>query len=128
MIKVTSSFSGISVTSLEQARHFYVDILGLELVNDHMGLRVKLLGGGELFIYEKPDHIPAEFTILNFVVEDINETIDQLVESGAVAFERYDLPFEQDERGVARGKDAGYGPNIAWFKDPAGNTLALIEE
>ena len=127
MLTAISSFSGISVSSLAEARVFYVDTLGLKLADDSMGLQLELPGGGQLFIYEKPGHVPAEFTVLNFVVESINDTIDQLVSDG-ITFERYDtLPFPQDERGVARGKEAGQGPDIAWFTDPAGNVLSLIE-
>lgn len=81
-----------------------------------------------VFVYPKPDHQPAVFTVLNFVIETINDAIDDL-QSRGVAFERYDnLPTEQDRRGVLRGKVAGMGPNIAWFKDPSGNILALVEE
>lgn len=128
MIKAISSFGGVSVSSLPEARDFYVDTLGLTLKDDKMGLNLELPGGGELFVYEKPGHVPAEFTILNFVVENINDTIDHLVSEHKVVFERYDnMPAKQDERGVLRGKEAGYGPNIAWFKDPADNILALIE-
>ena len=123
-----NSFSGISVDNLQEAMEFYVNFLGLELTDDSMGLTLNLPGGGTLFIYEKADHEPATFTVLNFIVEDIETVIDEYVEKG-VAFERYDsLPAEQDDRGILRGKDAGQGPNIAWFKDPAGNILSLIEE
>jgi len=128
MIKSISSFSGISVSNIEDAKKFYVDVLGLTLKSEDMGLTFDLPGGGELFVYEKPNHVPAEFTVLNFVVQNIDETIDHLVAEHNATFERYDnMPFKQDERGVARGKEAGYGPNIAWFKDPFGNILALIE-
>lgn len=128
MIKALSSFSGISVANLEEARAFYVETLELPLKDDSMGLLLELPGGGQLFVYEKTDHVPAEFTILNFVVEDINDTIDHLAGHHSIVFERYDnLPAEQDERGVLRGKANGYGPDIAWFKDPAGNVLSVIE-
>ncbi|MGV9001922.1 MAG: VOC family protein [Candidatus Saccharimonadaceae bacterium] len=122
-----SSFSGISVTTLQVAKEFYVGLLGLQLTDERMGLNLNLPGGGSLFIYEKADHVPAVFTVLNFVVEDINVAIDELVEKG-VMFERYEnMPVEQDDRGVLRGKAAGQGPDIAWFKDPSGNILSLIE-
>ena len=128
MIKALSSFSGISVANLQEARVFYVDTLELPLKDDSMGLLLELPGGGQLFIYEKTDHVPAEFTVLNFVVEDINDTIDHLAGHHGIVFEQYDnLPAEQDERGVLRGKANGYGPDIAWFKDPAGNVLSVIE-
>jgi catechol 2,3-dioxygenase-like lactoylglutathione lyase family enzyme len=129
MITAVSSFSGISVSSIEEARAFYVDTLELNLNDDSMGLLLELPGGGQLFIYEKADHVPAEFTVLNFVVEDINGTIDHLSGHHGISFERYDnMPAEQDDRGVLRGKAAGQGPDIAWFKDPAGNVLSVLED
>jgi len=128
MLTAISSFSGISVPSLDEAREFYVDTLELKLTDDSMGLLVELPGGGQLFIYEKADHVPAEFTVLNFVVEDINVAIDHLVNAHNITFERYEgMPAPQDERGVLRGKEFHQGPNIAWFKDPAGNILSLVE-
>ena len=128
MITALSSFSGISVSSIQKARAFYVDTLALPLKDDSMGLLLELPGSGELFIYEKPNHVPAEFTVLNFVVEDINATIDHLVGHHGIVFERYEhMPAGQDERGVLRGKAVGQGPDIAWFKDPAGNILSVIE-
>jgi len=129
MITAISSFSGISVPSLEEARAFYVDTLELPLINEDMGLLVTLPGGGRLFIYERPNHLPATFTVLNFVVDDIDSTIDHMVSQHGITFERYDdLPAKQDERGVLRGKAAGEGPDIAWFEDPGGNILSIIEE
>ncbi len=128
MITALHTFSGISVNDLRKAREFYVDTLQLELKDDSMGLSLALPGGGELFIYEKEDHQPATFTVLNFVVESINDTIDHLTGHHGLTMERYDsMPAPQDERGVLRGKEAGQGPDIAWFKDPAGNILAVIE-
>jgi len=128
MLTAISSFSGISVSSLEEARTFYVDTLELPVKNDSMGLMLALPGGGQLFMYEKPNHVPAEFTVLNFVVDDIDVAIDHLVNTHGITFERYpDMPAPQDERGVLRGKEFHQGPNIAWFKDPAGNILALVE-
>jgi len=128
MLTAISSFSGISVSSLEEARTFYVDTLELPVKNDSMGLMLALPGGGQLFMYEKPNHVPAEFTVLNFVVEDIDVAIDHLVNAHGITFERYpDMPAPQDERGVLRGKEFHQGPNIAWFKDPSGNILALVE-
>jgi len=122
-----SSFSSFSVDNIAAAKSFYAGLLGLELTDESMGLQFSLPGGGSLFMYEKPDHQPASFMVLNFIVEDINTVIDLYIEKD-IHFERYDnLPAEQDERGVLRGKAAGQGPDIAWFKDPAGNVLALIE-
>jgi len=128
MNKFLNSFSGISVNNMQAAKDFYVEILGLELTEQNMGLHLNLPGGGSLFIYEKTDHVPATFTVLNFVVEDINSVIDELVGKG-ITFERYNtLPAEQDERGVLRGKAANQGPDIAWFEDPSGNVISLVEE
>lgn len=122
-----SSFSGLSVDNLQAAKSFYVGLLGLELADETMGLQLMLPGGGNLFIYEKADHLPATFTVFNFVVADINTVIDAYVEKD-IHFEIYEgLPAPQDARGVLRGKAAGQGPDIAWFKDPAGNILSLIE-
>lgn len=127
MLQALGSFSGISVDNLQIAKEFYTSVLSLNTKSEQMGLTFDLPGGGELFVYEKADHVPATFTVLNFVVENINDAIDTLVEQGVV-FERYDgMPAPQDERGVLRGKAANQGPDIAWFKDPAGNILSVIE-
>jgi len=128
MIEAISSFSGISVDNIKKAREFYVDTLQLALIDDSMGLRLALPGGGELFIYEKPNHEPASFTVLNFVVESIDHTVEHLTGHHGIQLEIYDnLAAPQDEDGVLRGKAAGQGPDIAWFKDPAGNILAVLE-
>ncbi len=128
MLKNSRAFSGFSVDDLAAAKKFYGDTLGLELIEDKMGLTLKLADGKEVFIYEKEDHTPATFTILNFSVDSINRVIDELTARG-VGFEIYDnLPASQDEKGVLRGKSAGMGPDIAWFKDPAGNVLSIIEQ
>jgi catechol 2,3-dioxygenase-like lactoylglutathione lyase family enzyme len=119
-------FSGFSVDDIEKAKEFYTKTLGLTLKNGEMGLTFSLPGGGELFIYTKPDHTPANYTALNFVVDDIDAAVDELTKRG-VAFEHYDnMPMQQDEKGIARGLAANMGPDIAWFKDPAGNVLAVL--
>lgn len=129
MITAVSSFTGMSVDSIEKARGFYVDTLQLALDDDSMGLLLELPGGGKLFIYEKADHEPATYTALNFVVDDIDETIEHLTGHHGIVMERFEnLPAAQDEKGVLRGKAAGEGPDIAWFKDPAGNILAVLED
>lgn len=93
-----------------------------------MGLQLNTTGNNPIFIYQKDDHEPASFTILNFPVENIDEAVDGLVARG-VTFERYEgFPFEQDEKGIAHGKAANMGPDIAWFKDPAGNVLAVLSD
>jgi catechol 2,3-dioxygenase-like lactoylglutathione lyase family enzyme len=127
MLNIQAAFSGFSVNDLEAAKQFYAETLGLKLVDDSMGLNFALPGGGEIFIYPKDDHQPATFTILNFVVDNIDEAADALVEKGVV-FERYDgMPGSQDEKGILRGIAAQQGPDIAWFKDPAGNILSILQ-
>lgn len=127
MLKAQAAFTGISVNDLGKAREFYTKTLGLELADDKMGLNFELPGGGGLFVYDKPDHQPATYTALNLVVEDIEAAVDELAKSG-VTFERYDnLPAKQDEKGILRGRAAGQGPDIAWFKDPAGNILSVLQ-
>lgn len=124
-----TSFSGLSVNNLEQAREFYTQTLGLTPGDETMGLQLHLPGGGHLFIYDKGEaHQPASFTVLNFVVEDIDAAVDELVGRG-VQFERYDgMPAPQDEKGILHGLSANQGPDIAWFKDPAGNILAVLQD
>lgn len=128
MFKAQAAFSGISVNDLDKAKQFYTETLGLELDDETMGLQFKLPNGGGLFIYPKPDHQPATFTVLNFVVEDIDKAVDELMENG-VTFEHYDtMPGGQDAKGIARGLAAHRGPDISWFKDPAGNILAVLQD
>jgi catechol 2,3-dioxygenase-like lactoylglutathione lyase family enzyme len=123
MFANSKAFSGFAVDDLDRARDFYDGTLGLDVRNDD-GLLTLQLAGGErpTIIYPKPDFTPATYTILNFPVEDIDAAVDELTSRG-VRFERYD-DFGQDEKGIARGPD---GPPIAWFKDPAGNILAVLE-
>jgi catechol 2,3-dioxygenase-like lactoylglutathione lyase family enzyme len=127
-MKAKGAFSGFSVDDLDRARAFYQDTLGLEVTGDAgAGLQVKLPGGGTAFVYSKPDHQPATFTILNFVVDNIEEAVDDLAGRG-VKFESYsDGLVVTDPKGIARGKAQNMGPDIAWFKDPAGNILAVLE-
>jgi catechol 2,3-dioxygenase-like lactoylglutathione lyase family enzyme len=128
MLKAQAAFAGISVNDLAAAKEFYTKTLGLELTDDKMGLQLELPGGGGLFVYDKPDHQAATYTALNFVVSDIDAAVDALNEAG-VKFEHYDnMPFKQDDKGIARGLAAGQGPDIAWFKDPAGNILAVLQD
>lgn len=127
-MKILHAFSGLSVKNSDEAKSFYESVLELKITTTEMGLQLDLPGGGHVFMYEKFDHQPATFTVLNFVVESIDDAIDQLVERGVV-LERYDdLPAPQDDKGVLRGKSADMGPDIAWFKDPSGNILAILEE
>lgn len=128
MITAQAVFSGFSVNDLDEAKRFYTEVLGLELVDESMGLRLQLPDGGALFVYPKADHEPATYTVLNFVVDDIDAAVDDLTANG-VTFERYaTIPGGQDEKGVARGLSANQGPDIAWFKDPAGNILAVLQD
>jgi catechol 2,3-dioxygenase-like lactoylglutathione lyase family enzyme len=128
MLKSVAAFSGFSVNDLAKAKEFYTGTLGLELADDEMGLRLRLPGGGEVFVYEKGEaHQPATFTILNFVVEDVDAAVEELTKAG-VAFEHYDTEqIKTDEKGIARGLAAKMGPDIAWFKDPAGNILSVLQ-
>jgi catechol 2,3-dioxygenase-like lactoylglutathione lyase family enzyme len=123
MFANTPAFSGFAVPDLEQARAFYGDTLGIEVTEENGLLTLHLAGARNTLVYPKPDHAPANYTILNFAVDDIERAVDQLTERG-VALERYE-GFEQDERGISRAPD---GPPIAWFTDPAGNILAVLED
>ncbi len=113
------AFSGFSVDDLSTAKKFYADTLGLKVGDEPAGLRLQLGGGGVVFVYPKDDHVPATFTVLNFPVEDIEKAVEQLAGSG-VSFEKYP---GTDEKGINR----GIGPAIAWFKDPAGNFLSVLQ-
>jgi catechol 2,3-dioxygenase-like lactoylglutathione lyase family enzyme len=128
MLKAQAAFSGFSVNDLVEARQFYTQVLGLVAGDETMGLQLKLPAGGTVFIYPKDDHQPANFTILNFVVDNIDEAVDQLTSNGVI-FERYDtMPAAQDEKGILRGRSVNRGPDIAWFKDPAGNILSVLQD
>jgi predicted enzyme related to lactoylglutathione lyase len=122
MFKDSKAFSTFSADDIPRAKQFYGETLGLNVSDEMGGLGLHLAGGGEVFVYPKDNHVPATFTVLNFPVDDIEEAVDRLTAAG-VSFERYD-GFDQDERGIARG---GEGPTIAWFKDPAGNILSVLE-
>lgn len=124
MLGDVPAFSGFSVSNQAEAKEFYEQVLGLRVEETEMGLTLKLKGGGEVFIYTKEDHTPASFTILNFVVEDIDKAVDELKQKG-VKLEIYE-GMHQDEKGVARGIAAKMGPDIAWFEDPSGNILSVL--
>ena len=125
MFKPKTAFSGFSVNDLAKAKEFYTQTLGLQVVEEGVGLRLHLPGGGTAFAYPKDDHQPATFTLLDFVVDDIDEAVDELKSRG-VSFERY-AGMSQDEKGIMRGIAQNMGPDIAWFKDPAGNFLAVLQ-
>lgn len=124
-----AAFSGFSVDNQTKAKEFYTKTLGLKLDDETMGLNLSLPGGGKLFIYPKDDHQPATFTVLNFVVDDIDEAVDDL-KSKDVKFEQYDLGggAKTDAKGIMRGIAAKQGPDIAWFKDPSGNVISVLQE
>lgn len=127
-MNILHAFSGVSVSNSGETKSFYESTLGLTIEKTEMGLQLQLPGGGHVFMYEKFDHEPASFTVLNFVVESIDTAVDELAAKGVV-FERYDdLPAPQDDKGILRGKSADMGPDIAWLKDPSGNILAVLEE
>ena len=126
MLKHSKVFSGFSVNDIQKAKEFYSEILGLEVKDNPMGLiELHIEGGNKIIIYPKPNHVPATFTILNFPVENIDKAVDELIKKG-ITFEQYDGPIKTDEKGICR--SGGKGPNIAWFKDPAGNILSVLEE
>jgi catechol 2,3-dioxygenase-like lactoylglutathione lyase family enzyme len=123
MFENTKAFSGFAVDDVQKAREFYGDTLGLMTSEEHGSLVLHLAGERPTFVYPKPNHTPADYTILNFPVDDIDKAVDELASRG-VQFERYD-GFEQDEKGIARMNE---GPLIAWFRDPAGNVLSVLQE
>jgi catechol 2,3-dioxygenase-like lactoylglutathione lyase family enzyme len=123
MFKDAKAFSGFSVDDLQKAKVFYGKTLGLEVSETHGLLNLHLAGGTKVLIYPKPNHTPASFTILNFPVDNIAEAVDTLTKSG-VQFERYEGEIKTDAKGIFHGG----GPLIAWFKDPAGNILSVLEE
>ena len=126
MFKPESAFSGFSVNDLAKAKVFYAQTLRLKVDDEGVGMRLHLPDGGTVFAYPKDDHRPATFTILNFVVENIDEAVDELTNRG-VQFEHYEEGPKTDEKGILRGRALQMGPDIAWFKDPAGNTLAVLQ-
>jgi len=121
MFGTTKAFSGFSVNDIAAAKAFYGDTLGLRVSEENGMLTLHIAGDRDILVYPKPNHAPATYTILNFPVEDIDRTVDELVERG-VTFERYE-GMGQDDRGINR---AG-GPPIAWFTDPAGNILSVLQ-
>ena len=126
MFKNTNAFSSFSVNDIPAARTFYGDTLGLEVTEEVMEeqgfLTLHISGGATILIYPKPNHVPATFTILNFPVKDIEKAVDDLSAQG-IRFEQYEGQIKTDPKGIMRGG----GPLIAWFKDPAGNVLSVME-
>jgi catechol 2,3-dioxygenase-like lactoylglutathione lyase family enzyme len=123
MLKNSRAFSSFSVDDVKKAAKFYGETLGLDVVEKKEGLELHVAGGSPVFVYPKGNHVPATFTILNFPVDDIDEAVAELSKRGA-RFEVYkNGEMKTDEKGIAR----GHGMKIAWFKDPAGNFLSVIE-
>jgi catechol 2,3-dioxygenase-like lactoylglutathione lyase family enzyme len=122
MFEHTRAFSGFSVDDIPKAKRFYSETLGLRVSEEHGMLHLHIAGDRDTLIYPKEDHTPATYTILNFPVDDIDKAVDELAARG-VHFERYD-GADQDEKGIFRGG----GPPIAWFKDPAGNVLSVLQQ
>lgn len=122
MFAKTKAYSGFAVDDLKKARQFYGETLGLDVSEKYDQLHLHISGGTDVLVYPKPDHVPASFTILNFPVDDIEVAVDELARRG-VRFERYP-GLDADEKGVFRGG----GPYIAWFTDPAGNILSVLQE
>jgi catechol 2,3-dioxygenase-like lactoylglutathione lyase family enzyme len=120
MLSDSQAFSGFAADDIARARAFYADTLGLEVTEENGILTLHLAGGGKVIVYPKPEHVPAEFTVLNFPVDDVEAAVDALTERG-VSFEHYD-GAPQDDKGIMRGN----GPDIAWFRDPAGNILSVL--
>lgn len=124
MFKTNKAFSGFSVDDIQKAKAFYGQILGMGVSETNGMLQLQIANGSQVLVYPKPNHTPATFTILNFPVDNIEQAIDELAKAG-VRFEKYDNEYlKTDEKGIALGE----GPRIAWFKDPAGNFLSVIEE
>jgi predicted enzyme related to lactoylglutathione lyase len=123
MFTHTKAFSSFSVNDIPKAKQFYGETLGLKVSEVHGLLTLYLEGGGVVMIYPKADHVPASFTVLNFPVDHVEQTVDELVKHGVV-FEKYkEGELKTDDKGISRGE----GPVIAWFKDPAGNFLSVLE-
>ena len=122
LFREAKSFSSFSVNDLKKAKEFYGQTLGLDVTESPEGLELQTQEN-TIFLYPKPNHTPASFTVLNFAVDDVEKAVDELTSLG-VTLEHYDLPdLKTDERGISRGP----GPVIAWFKDPAGNILSVLE-
>lgn len=118
-----TAFSSFSVDNINKAKKFYRDVLKLDVSENSMGfIELNITDGYQVMVYSKPDHTAASFTVLNFPVDNIEKAVDQLNKRG-VQFEQYEGQLKTDEKGIFRGE----GPKIAWFKDPAGNVLSVIE-
>ena len=123
MLGESKAFSGFAAPNISKVKEFYSNTLGLSVTEEHGLLTLHLAAGNNVLIYPKPNHVPATFTVLNFPVENVDRAVDELGKRG-VRFEKYNRPeIKTDEKGIMRGN----GPTIAWFKDPAGNILSVLE-
>ena len=121
MLDPTNAYSGFAVDDIPAAERFYRETLGMEVTESNGMLQLAIGGGKQVLVYPKPDHEPATYTILNFPVDDLETTVDRLTAAG-IRFEQYDEPeLRTDAKGIMR----GFGPDIAWFRDPAGNILSV---
>ena len=125
MLKDNQTFSSFSSNDIPATKAFYADTLGLDVEDVMDGLALNLAGGARAFVYPKDDHAPASHTVLNFIVDDVDAAVEQLSGAG-VRFEQYEGELQTDEKGIARSPEGG--PAIAWFKDPVGNTLSVLEQ
>ena len=125
MLKNSKGFSSFAVNDIPKAKDFYQNLLGLTVKDNPMGLiELEISGSSNILVYPKPNHQPATFTVLNFPVDDIDAAVDTLIDKG-ITFEKYDEEYlKTDDKGISKGNG---GPSIAWFKDPAGNILSVIE-
>jgi len=123
MLGESKAFSGFAADDIQKAKDFYGRTIGLKVSESNGPLTLHLAGGNDVFIYPKPNHVPATFTVLNFPVDDVDLAVEELTKRG-VRFEIYNLPdIKTDKKGIMRGS----GPTIAWFKDPAGNILSVLQ-
>lgn len=132
MFRDTKAFSGFSVSDIPEAKKFYSQVLGLEIeeLSEPISMLIlHLATGGNVFVYPKgTDHVPASYTILNFPVVDIDSAVDELKAKGVEFIQLKNNDMPQDEKNIMRGLAADMGPDIAWFKDPAGNVLAVLQD
>ena len=127
VLKFDQAFSTYSINDVEAAKSFYADKLGIEVVDQKEGGISLKLGGQNVYLYPKDDHQPASFTVLNIPTDDIDRAVDELRSRG-ITFESYGGDIATDDKGIFRGADKAQGPNLAWFKDPAGNIISVIEQ
>lgn len=124
MLNSSKAFSSFSTSDIQKAKFFYSEILGLNVFENDMGiLELRIENMNPIIIYPKPNHVPATFTVLNFPVDDIEKAVDQLTNKDVV-FDIYGGDIETDKKGICRSTE---GPNIAWFRDPSGNILSVLE-